>query len=183
MRKKWFVTLALVLSLALVGLGLAWWTDTLTIAGSVETGEVDVLFTGAFTDDDGVVNDPLIDPDDPLDPPTYDKNVAMKEAVISEDGKTLTCVITNGYPSYAPTTYFTITNTGTVPVKITGVTVTPPAGGEVQVTVPDLVDEVIDPDDSLDGVCIQHVTEAAAENSTYTYTVTINAVQWNATLE
>ncbi|MEW6770250.1 MAG: hypothetical protein AB1330_02535 [Bacillota bacterium] len=180
MRKKWFVTLALVLSLALVGLGLAWWTDQLTIAGTVGTGEVDVVFTGAFTDDDGTVNDPSIDPSDPLDPPTYDKNVAMKEAAISEDGKTLTCTITNGYPSYAPTTYFTITNTGTVPVRITAVTVTPPAGGEVEVTVPDLVGEVIDPEASLNGVCYQHVTEAAAENSSYTYTVTIDAIQWNA---
>lgn len=55
--------LFMVLVLALASLGVAYglWSKTLTIDASVNTGDVNAEFTEAFTDDDNLSNDPLLD--------------------------------------------------------------------------------------------------------------------------
>ena len=91
----------------------------------VMTGEVNAIWTEAYSNDDGVVNNPEKDADDTgLDPsafwvandtPRYDKDVA----VCFVDGagtQELTVIIENAYPCYLPTVIFTVDNIGTIPV-------------------------------------------------------------------
>lgn len=47
MKKVKWIALALVLCLGLIGGAYAWWTDTLEIDGSVETGSMEVYFSSA----------------------------------------------------------------------------------------------------------------------------------------
>lgn len=167
MRKRWLITLAVVACMGLAGLALAWWTDALALNGTVQTGEVNVKFTAASTNDEGN----SIDPD-------QDRNVASKEAQIVDD-KTVQFTITNGYPGYKAEGYATILNAGTIPVKVTAVNVNKPL--EVDVAVSGIaVGDVINPGDSVEITTDQTVTQAAEELSKYTYTVSLEFIQWNA---
>ena len=56
--------LVLMISLAMVGTGYGLWSKTLFIDGVVNTGQVNVAFTAAFTDDDDVVDDATKDSQD-----------------------------------------------------------------------------------------------------------------------
>lgn len=56
--------LILLISLAMVGTGYGLWSKTLFIDGTVNTGQVNVAFTAAFTDDDDVVDDAAKDSQD-----------------------------------------------------------------------------------------------------------------------
>jgi len=53
--------MVLVLALASLGVAYGLWSKTLTIDASVNTGNVNAEFTEAFTDDDNLLNDPLLD--------------------------------------------------------------------------------------------------------------------------
>jgi len=183
MKKSWLISLALVLALAVAGFSFAAWTEAIDISGTVNTGDIDPVFTAAFTNDDGTVDNEEFDPLDDGTDPGYDKNVASKTASISEDGKTVTCTITNGYPCYSADTFVEITNDGSVPITITGVVVEAPE--QVTVTTAGIEGQTIDPGYSIMGVIHQHVAEQSVEGvdaeelSTYTYTVTITSEQWN----
>jgi hypothetical protein len=118
----------LMIALMLVGVSYGLWSKILTIEGYVETGYVDAEFTGAFTDDDGIVDDVLNDKDDTgLDPAAsgvdpkgrYEQDVGCSEAYF--DPETAYVNIYNSYPSYYTTAWFDIKNTGTIPVKIQSV--------------------------------------------------------------
>lgn len=182
MKKGWILSLVLVVVLAVAGLSFAAWTEAINIHGTVNTGDINPLFTRTFTLDDGVVNDPEIDPEDDGTDPLYDRDVASTAATISPDGKTITCVIENGYPCYFTETYFEITNQGSVPVKITGLDVDSPPEVTVE---PWVEDEEIDPGETVAGYLINHVAEEsmegldAGETATYQFTATINCEQWN----
>ena len=54
----------LFIALASVGIGYGLWSKTLFIDGTVNTGQVNVAFTAAFTDDDDVVDDAAKDSQD-----------------------------------------------------------------------------------------------------------------------
>jgi len=138
MRKMGLLVMALVMAMGAMGLGYAMWSETLTITGTVNTGEVEASFTGAFTDDDGTVDNVTKDVgdigdvntvydawgEDSSDDPTEsaanadrgDKDVAKSTATGS--GLTGTVTITNGYPCYYTTAYFTIENSGTIPLDV-----------------------------------------------------------------
>ncbi len=177
MRKSWMISLVLVLALAVAGFSFAAWTEAININGTVNTGDIDPIFTAAFTNDDGVVNDEQLDPGDDGTDPGQDKNVASKTAAISGDQKTVTCTINNGYPGYHADTFVTIKNDGSVPVTITGAVVDAPA--EVTVTTDGIEGQTLDAGASITGVVHQTVNDNAAETDTYNYTVTITAAQWN----
>ncbi len=163
------LALFLVLSLAAMGVGYALWSETLTINGTVNTGEVDVIFSPVSTDD----------PPGAKDPPGYEKDVAVCEAGLSEDEKSMTVDIDTGYPSYECTVTYDITNTGTIPVKIQSVTVSVP-DELTYVETGCAVGDQIDPGQSTPPCTLKiHVEQEAGENSAYTFTKTYLLVQWN----
>jgi hypothetical protein len=129
--------LAMVVALATMGVGYGLWSDNLFIRGEISTGTVTAEFDRAFTDDDGSVDEPLLDGNDvgncPIqaggdsscdpaasgaDPkPRHDKDVALCTAdVINSD---LGIIKKSGvYPGYFCTAWFGVHNDGSVPIRI-----------------------------------------------------------------
>lgn len=150
MKKIGLLSLALVLALGSLGIGFAHWGDQLYVEGTVETGEVLIGFVDQLTDDNGVVEDVLKDPDDDGSDPLADeecpttctkcpnigKDIASTTCVLSEqrehsdgtlaehEGKKqyglMTVTLDNVYPQYNPTVWMDIANCGSVPVNIVG---------------------------------------------------------------
>ena len=132
---------------ALSGLGIAYaaWTDTITIDGTVTTGEVCWEFTWCdLHDDDAPVNPggdyPTNDPDSTCNPgfvrfpdgsyiKDLDKNVAWGTQYIldlDQDGckETLALTLNNVYPCYFNELSFYTRNCGSIPIKFDHVAIT-----------------------------------------------------------
>lgn len=137
MKRKFTSTgvLFMVLVVALASLAVAYtqWNWMLTIDGTVNTGDVGGMFGEAFTDDDGVIDNPDKDsldagPDpaasgfDPKARYTLDVGDCAA-AVDTVNPNQATVTLNNVYPSYYCTAWFHIVNTGTVPLKISEVRV------------------------------------------------------------
>jgi len=184
----------LIIGLAVMAASYAYWTETLSVSGSVTTGELDAQFTNAFTDDDGGVNNATKDyGDDGKDPAEcgpsseedpiarYAYDVASSSASISEDDPhTATITVSNSYPSYYTTAWFDIKNTGSIPAKIKSVNlVDVPDELSVRI-VKDPTGKTIEPDETAQlGICV-HVKPDAGEGATYTFSVTVDVEQFNA---
>lgn len=171
MKKIGLICLAIVLALGVLGVGFGMWDKTLSIIGTVDTGEVNAIFTTASCDDPGTTIDP-----------GKDKHVGSC-SVSGAGTQELTITVTNGYPCYECTVDFTVDNTGTIPVKIQTLSLigVPP---EITVTWTGLaVGDQIEPKgqagDELPGDIHIHVEQSAAELAQYTFSATIYLVQWN----
>jgi len=136
MKKIGLLALAVVLALGALGVGYAMWADTVTIDGTVETGDVEVEFSNQMSNDACEGTD--ISAGDPAEvgtwttpdlenPATWSWQGAVQpEGVEKEtacigctiDGDLLTVAINHGYPCYFGGIGFTIDNLGSVPVKI-----------------------------------------------------------------
>lgn len=108
MKKVKFFALALMLVLGLVGGAYAAWTDAVTIEGTVETGDIDLEFQSAsvkeqYADNAGVAT--------------------FSVTIPGGDPKSLKIDIGNAYPDYWAEAQFNIKNEGTVPVKVSKITV------------------------------------------------------------
>lgn len=214
------VFMATVVAIAFVGVAYAHWTATLTISGTVNTGSISPVFTDAFTDDDETVNNPDKDsgdtgPDpkepgpssaeDPIE--RHDKNVGSSSATIGEDGS-VTITVSDAYPCYWTTAWMDIENQGTVPVKVSSISLTvggttediepcttyyidfdtgtidetPDDGDDmsIHVTPGDLLDKQIDPGAAETQMDVEiHLLQDAEQDATYTFSITVNLVQWN----
>mgnify|MGYP005858980515 CR=1 FL=1 len=159
------LTIAVVLALALMGIAYAWWDETLTINGTVQTGEVDVAFQNASDDDEGT-------------DPGYDKDVADCEVEVAEDGNSMTITIRNGYPSYTCTVSYEFFNAGTIPVKLYSITETIPDELTVDQTGPG-VGYQLDAGHSVTATLAIHVDQEAEENTDYSLSKSFEWVQWN----
>lgn len=159
------LAIAVVVALALVGVAYAWWSETLTINGTVQTGVVNVEFRNASDDDNGI-------------DPGYDKNVADCTESVSEDGNSMTIAITNGYPSYTCTVSYAFSNPGTIPVKLQSVTGNIPPELGVTQTGPGVGDQ-LDAGQSVTATIAIHVEQGAAQNANYSLTKSFEWVQWN----
>ncbi|NLX90207.1 MAG: hypothetical protein GXZ07_01215 [Firmicutes bacterium] len=200
MKKVKYIALVLVLAFGLIGGAYAAWTDQLQVSGTVATGDIDVVFTSAVSNDPEGTDDPASPEDDP-------KDVGCTEVSLSDDGKTMTVTIENAYPGYVSQIDYTVTNNGSVPVRLQNKTIDvvsgDPAGLEVDNYAficprcwkwwwdcdcgnppppPPNVLEIgsqIHQGDTFEGSIGHIVTDDALENSTYTYTITYDFVQWN----
>lgn len=107
------VFLALVM-LASMGIAFAMWSETLKINVTVNTGEVDVAWVEAWS------NDTIEKPDVPLDVTT----VTIEPEVYDDEGDLIKfkAVIDNAYPSYKVGIYGKVLNIGTIPVKLLNAT-------------------------------------------------------------
>ena len=171
MKKIGLLCLSLVLALGLMGGGLAYWTDVLYISGTVATGELDLAFTNAETDDNE-------------DEVSLGFDVGWNEVSLSDtddDGDLDQAVITvhNAYHSFKCITWFTVENVGTIPVHIT-VTVTS-SDPELDISISDdPTSTIIQPGESVifDVTC--HVLSTAHMSSQYSYVVDVLGDQFNA---
>ncbi len=104
-------------------------SHTLKVEGTVGTGELDVEFTAAFTDDDGQVDDPSLDPGDGdggLDP-GYDQAVAACLATVGIERESVAVAVSNAYPSYTCQFWVSITNVGLRALRRTGPVIEAPS--------------------------------------------------------
>jgi predicted ribosomally synthesized peptide with SipW-like signal peptide len=115
--------LILVIALAAVGVGYALWSETLTITGSVQTGEVDVEFSNQGVEEcidiNGVLTCP--EPDEKANAANCTVEWLGSEGYATEldNGANLLQVTVSGmYPSYHCRVGFDVTSTGNVPVHV-----------------------------------------------------------------
>lgn len=124
----------LMMALGVAGFAYAEWSRTLYITGIVTTGEFNVMFSEALTNDAAGSNDPGLKNAEYInvtvgeywdeyaatgDYGYYDKNIAQTTAEIStsmEENDTLTITMSNVYPSYAPEIVFLVDNHGHIPI-------------------------------------------------------------------
>jgi hypothetical protein len=113
MKKTKYIALILVLAFGLIGGAYAAWGDKLYAHGTVATGDVDVIFTNAVSNDPGETLDPA-------SPEGDEKNVGSTEVKIVDEGKALQVTIDNAYPGYVSCVAYELENKGTVPVICNG---------------------------------------------------------------
>jgi predicted ribosomally synthesized peptide with SipW-like signal peptide len=145
MKKIALLSLALVLALGGLGIGYAAWTDTVTVDGTVHTGEVCIEFESCDLLDEAPLGQPINPGGDyPTANADYnslpgfapnpdegndrwwlvDKNVGWGEQLIGNNPDTpgdrdlLEIWLNNTYPMYFNRLTFYVHNCGTIPVKI-----------------------------------------------------------------
>lgn len=117
-RRLWLWWLAVVVGAGL-GLALGRPEPGLTCSSGCGGSTFGVKFLSAFTNDDGVVNSPSLDPNDNGIDPGYDKRVATCRAWLSTSDK-VRVEVRNGYPSYTCRFWTKVRNTGTSTVYYAG---------------------------------------------------------------
>jgi hypothetical protein len=200
------VLVLLIVALASVGVGYALWSKTLHINGTVATGNVNAIFTKAFTDDDNGVDDGSLDSTDldncigqpggkfgtgSCDPAASGHNVLRKDKdvgicqaeITEEDDQIIEVTIDNAYPSYYCTVFFSFKNTGSIPVKIFTLAAVGPAitAGHVTAHWTDLqgVGQQIDPGATVSGDLDLHVNQSSPQGETLVLYGKIQLWQWN----
>lgn len=111
------IVTSLAVGLASLGLADELWSETLRVEGVVGTEEMNVEFVEAFTNDDGVVNDPTKDPNDNGIDPGHDKDVGSCTALIDPTTGNVSLTMSNGYPSYTCRFWTTIQNVGSLTLR------------------------------------------------------------------
>lgn len=179
--------LVLVIALSVMGVGYALWSETLTIQGNVQTGEVDVAIADATVAECVDVNGVLTCPEPPEKADAANCTIAYDGSGQSgDDGASkLNVTVTGMYPSYHCKVSFKVQSLGNVPVHVW----LPEAVG----TIPEWVatdfqncytDGTQLHKNDLTTACTMdlHFTNdtAPAENSgPYTFSWNILATQWN----
>jgi predicted ribosomally synthesized peptide with SipW-like signal peptide len=113
--------LVLVIALAVLGVGYALWSETLTISGTVQTGEVDVEFFTQSFEECVDVNGVLTCPEPPEKADAANCEVAWSNTATdpNDNGANLLEVTVTGmYPSYHCKVSFDVKSTGNVPVHV-----------------------------------------------------------------
>ncbi|MEM3828097.1 MAG: hypothetical protein QXP36_02610 [Conexivisphaerales archaeon] len=153
----------LLIALAVFGFSHAWWAETLTIQGSVTTGELDVEFRNVYCTPDPYISCTAI-PSDTDGDGDYDK---------------IDVTVINGYPSGKCVVAFDIYNSGSIPAKVKSITIAEPP--EVDATLQGITEgDEISVGTSKACTLTLHITENAQETQTYTVSVTIEFKQFNA---
>lgn len=166
-RKLGILALALVLCLGLTGVGFAWWNETLTIGGTVATGELDVEFSNCdYTAGDYIT-----------------VNCVLSNSDEDGDNDTATITIGNMYPCGTATCSLTVHNNGTIPLKILSVEITN-ENAQITVTVtPDPAGTELNPSETVTFGLNVHMEDQDGdeeENATYTFSAKVNVTQFNA---
>jgi hypothetical protein len=189
MRKIALLLVAMVLALGAMGAGYALWWKVLYINGTINTDNVDAEWYVFNNPDDCSAehNDPI---------PQWegggrlDKDVGCTDVWIdSGDPQIIHVEIHNGYPCYYNDIELEFENTGSVPVKINGLTVIPENftlssaygadDGEIWIDMIDGLGDQVDPGELKSFSFHIHVEQPAAELATYRFMAQVELVQWN----
>lgn len=162
--------IALVIMLALLGVGYALWSDILFIDGTVETGNVDaeLSFHGNILEND------------------HGKDVGDCTASLSDqnqDGEDeLHISVTDGYPSYECWVEFDVHSVGSVPIHIYQPDIVgAPPPDHVTVGIDGCYEndtQLHEGDEALCTIYI-HVEQGAIQNHTYTFSAEVETRQFN----
>lgn len=162
--------------IAALGLALAMWSETLTVDVTVNTGEVDVKFSGWACSDTGS------DPQAEGFHNEEGKDVAWCSVTggdVDDEGDLIELVVTigNAYPGYTVDITIYIDNIGTIPVKLYDYDVDfdEPIIAELQIP----EDTQLHPGETGKYVLRITIPQEADELTTYTGTVTLVFAQWN----
>jgi predicted ribosomally synthesized peptide with SipW-like signal peptide len=191
--RKALLLVLVVVALAGAGVVYAHWTDTLELDAQVNTGSVQMGWTG------GICSEFFSWPWPPEGNGEWGGVDVGSTAIRILDPHTLGLTITNGYPSYSVDCEIESTNTGSVPVIIRGWRFTPGAGlegcttqtfgtGSVVATCRELTVQLIDnlgvqvdPGDPL-GVASSlrvHVEQPAEQNAIFGFELEMCVTNWN----
>lgn len=183
------LVLLLLFALASIAIGYGLWSKTLTIEGTVNTGDVDaewIEWPISFCNDEGTNIDPF-----------KDKHVGTTTiAVDPGDSQIIHITVDNGYPSYESSCHVRFHNNGTIPLKVQGWTITPinftlatakgADDGELWVEFIDGCGAQLDPSGVQESSVDIHVEQPALENDDpaypaggYSFTLGLDLVQWN----
>lgn len=130
--------LVIIGSLFVLGMAQAAWSLRLQILGTINTSDAAMSFAAAFTNDDGLVNDPNLDPGDtgncpiggrpdsscdpvgdgPGPPPRLDRDVARCSAAVEAGALEATVELDQAYPAYHCRAWFAASNTGSLPLRV-----------------------------------------------------------------
>jgi hypothetical protein len=168
MKSKMIGLFAVVMiALMVAGFAYAHWSETLYITGTVNTGKLDAKMSAKESWDS--------EPDD--------KDFSSISCEVSEnDPKTLIVTVKNAYPCIDYYQKFDVTNIGTIPLHIVGFNVDPgtlPVNTKLEISMDNPLPVQVHPGESAYGKIHIHLDEDAAENTKYTFSVTIEVVQWN----
>lgn len=105
MKKSKLVIIVAIVALLVVGGAYAAWTSRTTVSVNASSGELDVAISATSV---GKVSEYVV--------------FAKNNISVSEDKKAATVSIANLYPGAEANATITITNTGTIPVKLSGCT-------------------------------------------------------------
>jgi len=186
MNKKLTAIFAtMLIALCLAGVSYAMWDKTLYINGTVNTGDVNAIWTSAANLDPPA---PPISLDLNPDFTRKDKDVGST-TVTGVGTQTLTVTINNGYPSYFNDIEIEWKYTGSIPAYFVSITIIPNGftlatsyganDGPIWVHVVDGYPIQVHQGDTGAHSFKIHVEQCAAELATYTFTVKLLFVQWN----
>jgi len=170
MKSKMAALFACILiALAVAGFTYAWWTETLTISGTITTGELDVAFSDTYLTSCSDYMECTVSLEDGWEP-DLSGHTDMSKMIVTVD---------NAYPCGWCNITFTISNVGSIPAKFTGMTGDVPA--QLSVTLEGInVGDTIAVSGSKVCTLKIHVEESAAESTSYTFTLTLSFGQFNA---
>ena len=189
MLKKTKTSLPAVLAVALIALSIAGfsyahWCETLTLNGTITSGEVKGAIVTWYSNDPGETIDP-----------NYTKHVATTTCWINEtDPHYAYVTIENAYPSYEVKFTCDIKNTGTIPwlmqtPKVNGITLVDGVYVDVDLDGDGLPDanfmyidgenKQVEPGGFVEFSLRIHIKQTATPGTIYTFTITVDVCQWN----
>jgi len=202
MKRIGLLCLALVLALGALGVGFAMWFDTVTVTGTVNTGDVAWEVEGPLTNSDslGTLDWNCFFDLNGGDFVQMDKDVGETEVAIVDD-HTFSVTIHNAYPYYTSHVAFKVHGLGSIPLRIWKAEFYDDSGALVDTIYTSDQYVYIDFDDNGDddfeiwwgngfGVqlheCDKHdisfdmlLLQPALQGQTYHFTVRLYAIQWD----
>ncbi len=163
---------------AAFGAALAMWSESLRINTYIHTGEVDVAWGGWECSDMGP------DPQAPGFNNTEGKDVAsciVEPEIYDNESEVikLNVTIVNGYPGYSVNATGYVVNTGTIPVKLLSSNITGVDPSALSVNLYTPADTQLHPGQNQSYTIEVTVLQSAAENTDYSFEVTLVFAQWN----
>jgi predicted ribosomally synthesized peptide with SipW-like signal peptide len=201
MKRIALVCIAVVIALGLVGTSYAYWNQNLYINTTVKTGELDWIFCSFSQLDVPGVGDWVGSTQTPffVKPLQMEYDIAVSSGGIRPgDAHYIDITVDNAYRSYYNCYFFSVKNTGTMPIKIretvlyyagrayrfTGSSIITTEDGVFQLRWQGNHNRVLQPgkseDESLEIYLLNPEYSTAEETRTYDFTITLSGVQVNS---
>ncbi len=184
--------LAILLIVLLAGIGVAYglWSETLTIEGTVNTGDVDVEFANVQKSEYiGVIenNQYMIKHESNFPGKENAANCSYDSEEAGTDNETLKITVEGAYPSWYCVVLFDVKSTGSVPVHVYEPELVEddgfdnPGWAEATCWLGEVGYQQLHKDDSMSCQVEIHFTndDLVTEDDQYTFAYTIEARQWN----
>lgn len=196
-RQAGLLAMGLLLALGTLAVAYGLWSKTLSVGGTVHTGNLDAWWTMRSCGElHGWVGWP---PPDDYQMPQGEylgKDVGSVDASVDPgDRQIMHFTVQNGYPSYVADCQLHYKNVGDIPLNIIATTIVPTGNltncvltgnqekvlkcDQLTVVFVDGIGTQLDPGDSEASSLLIHVEQPAKERTNYEFDVLICAAQWN----